>query len=83
MTVTAYGLDGMTPERRADLDVDERPNWLAYPWTNGACVGLYSDVLNTWSTLYLDDPPLTGDEWAADPLIAADTAETNRVALAG
>ena len=81
MTVTAYALGGMAPARATALGATIRPNWLAVPFVTVPCVGLYSDALNQWSPLYVDDGLITSVAWASDPLAAADAADTNATTL--
>ena len=83
MAVTAYALDGMTVERAAELGVDFPPNWLPVPASAVPCVGLYSERLNQWSELYVDDGAMTSDAWLGDVLYQADAADQTADTLQG
>ena len=75
MTVIPYALDGMSPARVDELGIEFPPDYMPRPNASGPCVGLYSDRLNQWSTLYEDDGTLSADAWLNDVLYAADNAD--------
>lgn len=82
MAVTPYALDGMSVERAGELGANVVPNWMSAPTSWGPAVGLFSDVLGTWSpTIYGDDGTLVPSAWENDGLYAADVAEQNRLSI--